>query len=344
MNSRLTLTCLFLGISFHISSCFDPISLGAGAAIGVGSAVIGGWTFVQCRIFECCNSRWVNTNMTGLASRLESQLYGQHLAVSTIAKHISAHMRNPNPTKALGLSFQGWTGTGKNYASQILAKHIYRNGMRSKYVHLISATREFPHADKVQQYKENLKQWIEGNITKCERSLFIFDEMDKLPNGLLDVIKPYLEYYEDISGVVYRKAIFIFLSNTAGQDISQIALKHFHSAQAREDLQLKDLEKEITRATVNTQKGLWHSELVTKNLITAYIPFLPLERSHVKECIVDVLVDKGYLKSRKERKEKADLLNTIADELIYYPNDEKIYSTTGCKRVAEKVDFVLEDI
>lgn len=93
---------------------------------------------------------------SGLASRLESQLYGQHLAVSTVAKHVSAHMRNPNPTKALGLSFQGWTGTGKNYVSQILAKHIYKKGMQSKYVHLISATREFPHAGKLQQYKVSL--------------------------------------------------------------------------------------------------------------------------------------------------------------------------------------------
>lgn len=89
---------------------------------------------------------------------------------------------------------------------------------------------------------------------------------------------------------------------------------------------------------------MWHSELITKNLITAYIPFLPLERRHVKECILDVLVQKGYIISRQEGNEKASLVNKIADELTYYPNDEKIYSTTGCKRVAEKVDFVLEDI
>ena len=41
--------------------------------------------------------------------------------------------------------------------------------------------------------------------------MFVFDEVDKLPHGLLDVIKPYLDYYEKLGGVDYRKAIFLFL-------------------------------------------------------------------------------------------------------------------------------------
>lgn len=41
--------------------------------------------------------------------------------------------------------------------------------------------------------------------------MFIFDEMDKLHPGIIDAIKPFLDYYEQIDGVSYRKAIFIFL-------------------------------------------------------------------------------------------------------------------------------------
>lgn len=41
--------------------------------------------------------------------------------------------------------------------------------------------------------------------------MFIFDEMDKMHPGLIDSIKPYLDYYDKVDGVSYRNAIFIFL-------------------------------------------------------------------------------------------------------------------------------------
>lgn len=48
-------------------------------------------------------------------------------------------------------------------------------------------------------------------MSACASSVFIFDEMDKLHPGLIDAIKPFLDYYEQVGGVSYRKAVFIFL-------------------------------------------------------------------------------------------------------------------------------------
>ena len=45
--------------------------------------------------------------------------------------------------------------------------------------------------------------------------MFIFDEIDKMPPGLMDTIKPYLEYYDNLNGVNYRKAIFLFLRSVS---------------------------------------------------------------------------------------------------------------------------------
>ena len=83
--------------------------------------------------------------------------------------------------------------------------------------------------------------------------------------------------------------------------------------------------------------GLWHSEL--KDQITAYLPFLPLERHHVKQCIKYGLVQKGYYKSIHNV--PMQKVNDIADELTYYPEGVNIFSTTGCKRVADKIDLVM---
>ena len=56
-----------------------------------------------------------------------------------------------------------------------------------------------------------MREWIKGNVTQCPHSMFIFDEMDKMPVGLLDTVKPYIDYLPEINGVDYRNAIFIFL-------------------------------------------------------------------------------------------------------------------------------------
>lgn len=53
-------------------------------------------------------------------------------------------------------------------------------------------------------------------MSACASSVFIFDEMDKLHPGVIDAIKPFLDYYEQVDGVSYRKAIFIFLRSAEG--------------------------------------------------------------------------------------------------------------------------------
>ena len=64
--------------------------------------------------------------------------------------------------------------------------------------------------------QDQLQEWIRGNVSACASSVFIFDEMDKLHPGIIDAIKPFLDYYEQVGGVSYRKAIFIFLRLVGG--------------------------------------------------------------------------------------------------------------------------------
>ena len=81
--------------------------------------------------------------------------------------------------------------------------------------------------------------------------------------------------------------------------------------------------------------GLWHSSLIDRNLVTAFVPFLPMERKHVKLCIEDNL-------RSKNRTVTEDIVNKVADLLPYYPEDAKLFAKSGCKRVSQKVDFVAD--
>jgi len=89
----------------------------------------------------------------GLLYDLERQLHGQHLVKNAVVKSLKGHFNNKHPDKALVLSFHGWTGSGKNFVSRIIADNIFESGMKSSFVHLFIATHHFPHADKTEDYK-----------------------------------------------------------------------------------------------------------------------------------------------------------------------------------------------
>lgn len=82
-------------------------------------------------------------------------------------------------------------------------------------------------------------------------------------------------------------------------------------------------------------KGLWHASIIDSYLIDFYVPFLPLERSHVKKCVLTEL-KKYKLKNRSKKSLEIDL-DLIADEMVYEPPGLNRYSTSGCKRVPSLV-------
>lgn len=327
---------LLAGQTFNPVETLEPITTGVAVTGAVfGSLVIGTWDVIKCKLKECCQEPWVKANITGLAVTLHQKLYGQHLVSSTVIQAIKGHWYNRNPSKALVLSFHGWTGGGKNYVSRMIAEHLFKMGLQSNYVHLFVSTLHFPHKSRLPTYQDQLRDWVRGNVSDCGRSLFIFDEMDKMPNELIDTIKPYLDHYPEVNGIDYRKATFIFLSNTGGHDINEKVLKHWQDGEERENLSLNEMEEILLPTAFNEIGGLWHSSLIEKNLIDAFIPFLPLERRHVKMCVRDDL-------RAKSLDESEEFFNKVAEEMQYFPANLKLFSTSGCKRVSQKVDFVKE--
>ncbi|CAH2315972.1 torsin-1A [Pelobates cultripes] len=303
-------------------------------AFGTGLAVLTAIFFPIINPFhEKCNKEG-NLNVTAMQWDFESKLFGQHLAKITTLKVLPGFLKNKHPKKPLVLSFHGLTGTGKNYISQIIAQHIYPDGLKSKFVHQFVATLHFPHVQHLDMYKDQLQTWIKRNVSACERSVFIFDEVDKMQPELIDAIKPYLDYYEHIEGVDYRKAIFIFLSNTGGEVILGLALDFRKAGKQREDIKMSDVEHHLSLAAFNKKDGgFWHSSLIAQNLIDYFVPFLPLELQHVKMCIRRAILDRGYIIEE-------DIVSKVANDMTYYPKDEKVFSVKGCKVKDSKSGYV----
>ncbi|XP_068562715.1 torsin family 1 isoform X2 [Cebidichthys violaceus] len=321
---------LSAGVLVHT---FEPIS--TTVFIGVGLGTLG--RTIYNYLHESCDSKWIAFNETGLEVDLERNLFGQHIASRIILKAVSGFMSNDNPKKPLVLSLHGWTGTGKNFVSQMIAENVYKEGMDSSFVHVFTSELHFPHLSHFDTYKSQLQQWIKGNVTNCARSMFIFDEMDKMHPGLIDSIKPYLDYYDKLDGVSYRKAIFIFLSNAGGEGIIETALDFWKAGRDREEIELNDLETALSLSVFNNRRsGLWHTSLIDKNLVDFFVPFLPLEYRHVVQCAMaeikarDIQLDRGVA---------AQVAAQVARDVVYFPKSERVFSVKGCKTIASKLDY-----
>lgn len=83
---------------------------------------------------------------------------------------------------------------------------------------------------------------------------------------------------------------------------------------------------------------MWHASIIDSYLIDFYIPFLPLERLHVKNCIKTELLKYNFEDKKKYEKENLENdLDQIADEMVYEPPGLNKFSTAGCKRVPNLV-------
>ncbi|XP_078406230.1 torsin-1A-like [Cetorhinus maximus] len=289
--------------------------------------------FIYCFISdECCDCHWISLDAEGLEKDFTHKLFGQHIANEVIVKAVKGSLSTPDPKKPLTMSLHGYSGTGKNFAGQLIAQNLYKNGMKSQYIHVFVSTLHFPHVQLINQYQNELQMWIRGNVTLCPRSMFIFDEMDKMHPGLINAIKPFLDYTSDVDKVDYRKAIFIFLSNSGGDKINEFTLSILMSGKDRESIELGQLEEELSLMVFNNNNsGFWQNNLIQTNLIDHFIPFLPLEFKHVASCVRAELATRGV--------KNESIVTTIASSMVYYPKEEKLFSLKGCKTVTSKVNL-----
>ena len=350
-----TIVFLLLTLKLMAISSLEPITLTILGAVGLG-AIVSKWDYLKCSTSECCHklgaeyltkkgwSRepWIDYQVKQLSDDLNREVHGQHLVKQIIPKLIEQHMKNENPEKALVLSFHGWTGGGKNFVSDIVAKNIFRKYRKSGESDFV---RHFFCSHFNTEDKQLIREWIKNNITNvvktCQRSLFIFDEIDKLPEGVIDIIKPFVDHNKFVDSIDYTKTIFILLSNTGGTGITKKTYEFYKQGKEQTDLKMKDFESLIGSGAFNENGGLNKSDIVDKNLIDAYIPFLPLEKKHVRRCVID------YLKLHHNKVDPLkdpgrEFIRDIADEMEYQPPDTQLYSRTGCKRVRTKVDALID--
>lgn len=167
--------------------------------------------------------------------------------------------------------------------------------------------------------------------------MFVFDEVDMMTPGVLNVLVPFLDYgpahvwhKSSRARVVTKKSIFIFLSNTGSQSIVDTLLELWNHGKQRTETRMSDFETLISIGAFNEKGGFEKSDTISTSLIDHYVPFLPLEAKHVKLCIERAFRDRGRIPNYEEMEE-------VMSHVTFGPEPHNLYAKSGCKRLEQKV-------
>ena len=292
---------------------------------------------VDCAVRECCAAPYVTQDVTQMERRLRELVHGQHLVASILPRVIGNHLRDKRPRKPLVISMHGTTGVGKNYVSHVVAESLYQRGMQSRFVHLYVGSMDFPYSDaeSVRRYSDDLRRSVLGNLSRCEYSLFIFDEVDKMPPGVLSGIRSLMDFHGELHGVALSSAIFLLLSNTGGRAVNELMLRRWQEGSARDKVTIETFQPVVAERAFSEAGGLYRSDIVSSALVDLYVPFLPMERQHVRLCVLD------ELRRRRVLKDQEEAVQYVLQQ-IRFDSSEQVFARSGCKDVANKVNMVVD--
>lgn len=178
-----------------------------------------------------------------------------------------------------------------------------------------------------------------------------------MPEGVFESITSLLDHHSHINGVDFRKAIFIFLSNSGGTEISDALEDLMQQGKYREQTTIYNFEKIAETGAYNVKGGLKNTGLISSSLIDHFVPFLPMEKRHIEKCIVAEFQRLGKTPTDQQvayvfeivniNHEHSDISNNynnieplcsdIADNYITYYGK---FATFGCKRLNKKVEVM----
>ncbi|KAI6646319.1 Torsin-1B [Oopsacas minuta] len=292
-------------------------------------------SYFYCKFNECCEEPWIINNITNLTLSLKLNVFGQHLVQNSLPKLIKGHLNNPKPLKPLVLSFHGWTGTGKTWVSKLITESLYTEGLNSKFVKFIPVPHFFRDTLRTRELAENLHHKMMRSLETCPHTLFIFEDIQYMNPRILDELVMYLNYPQPLAGIDFTKAIYIFLSNSGATKINDYAAEQFMGGRRRESISLGEMHQIISDKIYSEDGAFKNTDFVKRQVIDASIPFLPLEKGHIKDCIKRAILGRGEFPYES-------IIKKVLKDVRFVPEGIERFAEVGCKRIDQIITDYLE--
>ena len=255
----------------------------------------------------------------------------------------------------------GWTGTGKSFVTRLIEEAFVLKGNIHRFsvpLHLSSAANHY--------VLDNLIGALENS---CGPNLIILEDVD---DGNMEAQKKLTEFVESTAAVVNqktngggKKVLLVATMSTGGLALNKMMLDltstsssssifSLTSAFSRndggavgasdddgfghpdpreeDDIRVEQITQMLSDANIELQM---ESNFRENGFQTTLVPFLPLKREHVTKCVINEMVAQGGgVPSRQD-------IRLILEEMEFFSESFPIFSTSGCKRIAGKVSFLL---
>ena len=257
------------------------------------------------------NSHTLNTDM--LASRLADNLIGQHLAATQVIQHLQAFSASRD-SPVLVLVLVGMTGTGKSLTSNLLAEIF-----PSQAVHTASHTQTIAG--------------IPAIISQaCGYSLVLVEDLNQEDKVMTNSLEKMIFSISNDSMSKSRGTVIVVSTKAGGTNINKYLLDlSKDNLGHRDKVTTEDIIKYLKDENVRIPL---HRTLVDYNIPFTLVPFLPLTRDHVRECISRHLRHSDAQMNPKE-------INFLLDKMPFFSPDFPIFSSNGCKHVSLRVNAIV---
>ena len=251
-----------------------------------------------------------------ILAETQSNLYGQHIVIITLKNSLHGALVKKG-VRVVTLLLIGPSGSGKSFTRKILEDAAINRGFAFAR---ISNDPSNPHISKI----------CEKFYSKYYQDLVIVIE---------DIDRDIEAAWKQQDSVVHSKhcagfnrVVLIMVSSVFSKRIQQYMFHQCKFKGERLSIQSKDVMAFISKE--DTSKIKFESS--EEGHIIIPLIFLPLDMDHLKMCISKALLSRGVGKENHEL-----LLNSVINEIEFYPQCGMRYPESGCKLVESKVDYFM---
>ncbi|GAB1610550.1 torsin-1A-like [Argonauta hians] len=259
---------------------------------------------------------------------LSKQIIGQDVAVHAVVESMTNYIDNFKLNREelpLVMSFHGGVGVGKTYLASLLYKYLPNN----THVSVFSYSHHYLKSLDNNNNKNKVQSWIERELSICNWNVFILDDFDNIGSAQ-QTLTDALTYVKN--SVLLRRMylILVVISRINSDNINGIVFKKYAESSSDNQLKLVDFSPVFEEDGLNG----WLFKLHKKGLINAVVPFSPLTKNNVLECIKFQL---HHHHSKLINKEDISMkvLNNIFNSSDSTNHD---FSETGCKKVSDEIN------
>lgn len=268
--------------------------------------------------WRCSSENSKSIDIETLASKLSSNLIGQHLASNLVVSHMKIFSESVE-NNVLVLLLIGMTGSGKTHTTNLI----------SQMFPIQSNIYNIPELTTQPQAISDIPRLISQS---CGYSLVVVDDVNQDDKMIINSLEKLIVSLSNDSNSKSKGTLVVVSTKTSGENINKFLLElSKDNLSKRDKVTTEDIMNNLKEEDTNIPL---HQTLMDYNIPVTIIPFLPLTRDHVRECISNHLKLSNAQMNPKE-------INFMLDKMSFFSPDFPIFSKYGCRQVSMRVNAVV---